>query len=257
MANSYDVTRLPFQQPKTQTVVNWNSCTADEILNYEEEGQEVPEQYLKWAEEMAAAMNVQDDVTYEMANGQVNEEEGGMNAAQTFRSELGDSGVSLKQQGQIFITESQDKEEQTLASIENMAPLLSQSEEINEEANAFKIDIDKSPTSEIFSKQIQKSVYNFVKNFEIHRLDKILKLFECINKLGLKVDIAEAQNMYFNKIYMKFTNLLDNVLQSNDNIEEVRDFLFSLLVLGEFLNINTEFYKSSILKLTSKQIKID
>lgn len=128
---------------------------------------------------------------------------------------------------------------------------------INEEANKFKIEIDKTPANEIFSKQIQQSVYNFVKNFEIQRLDKILKLFECVNKLNLKVDISESQNMYFNKIYMKFTSLLDNVLQANDNVEEVRDFLFSLLVLGEFLNINTDFYKSSILKLTAKQIKID
>ena len=77
MANSYDVTRLPIQQQPKTTGVNWNSCTADEILRYEEDGQEVPEQYLKWAEEMAAAMNVQDDVTYEMANGEVNEEAGG------------------------------------------------------------------------------------------------------------------------------------------------------------------------------------
>ena len=43
---------------------------------------------------------------------------------------------------------------------------------------------------------------------------------------------------------------------SENDIEEVRDFLFDLLVLGEHLNINTEFYKTSILKLTSKKIKI-
>ena len=135
--------------------------------------------------------------------------------------------------------------------------LIQKAYEINAEAKAFKVEIDKTPTNEIFSRQIQKSVYNFVKNFEIDKLDKILKLFECVNKLELKIDIAEAQNMYFNKIYLKFKNLLDNVLEANDNIEEVRDFLFSLLVLGEFLNINTEFYKSSILKLTAKHIKID
>ncbi len=123
---------------------------------------------------------------------------------------------------------------------------------IVEEANAFKIEIDKSQTNKIFSEQIQKLIYNFMKNFEIHRLDKILKMFEYSTKLGLKVDIAETQNMYFNKIYMKFTKLLDSALDQNDNIEEVRDFLFNLLVLGEYLNINTEFYKSSILKLTSK-----
>ena len=63
--------------------------------------------------------------------------------------------------------------------------------------------------------------------------------------------------MYFNKIYTKFKNLLDGVLSSNENIDEVRDFLFSLLVLGEYLNINTDFYKSSILKLTAKPISID
>lgn len=131
MANSYDVTRVPFKPQ--QEIVNWNTCTADEILSYEEEGQEVPEQYLRWAEEMSAAMNVQDDVTYEMANGEVGEGENG-NAAQNFRAELGDSGVSLKQQGQIFITESKDKEEQTLASIETMAPLLNQTQQINDEA---------------------------------------------------------------------------------------------------------------------------
>ena len=129
--------------------------------------------------------------------------------------------------------------------------------EINEEAKNFRIEIDKTPTGNIFSKQIQTSVYNFVKNFEPHRLDKILKLFECINKLGLKVDIAEAQNMYFNKIYAKFTTLLDNALKTNNSIEDVRNFLFSILVLGEYLNIDTGFYKSSILKLTSERITID
>ena len=129
--------------------------------------------------------------------------------------------------------------------------------EINNEALAFKVEIDKTPTCEIFSDHIQKTIYNFVKNFEIQRLDKILKMFECVNKLGLKIDIAEAQNMYFNKIYTKFTTLLDKVLEANDNVEEVRDFLFSLLVLGEFLNINTDFYKTSILKLTSKKLTIN
>ena len=124
--------------------------------------------------------------------------------------------------------------------------------EITKEAEAFKIEIDKSQTSKIFSEQIQKLIYNFMKKFEIHRLDKILKMFEYATKLNLKIDIAEAQNMYFNKIYTKFTKLLDAALAQNDNVEEVRDFLFDLLVLGEYLNINTEFYKSSILKLTSK-----
>ncbi len=129
--------------------------------------------------------------------------------------------------------------------------------ELNEEAALFQTEINKTETSDIFSKTIQYSIYNFIKNFEMNRLDRILKLFACAGTLGLKVDIAEAQNMYFNKIYMKFTELLEKVLQANENLEEVRDFLFSLLVLGEYLNINTDFYKSSILRLTSQRIEIN
>lgn len=135
--------------------------------------------------------------------------------------------------------------------------LISKACAINEEAAALRIEIDKSSTGAIFSREIQNCVYNFVKNFEAHRLDKILKLFECVNKLGLKVDIAEAQNLYFSKIYMKFTTLLDNAIKTDSSIEEVRNFLFSLLVLGEYLNIDTGFYKSSILKLTAERITID
>ena len=87
-------------------------------------------------------------------------------------------------------------------------------------------------------------------------MEKIIRLFETAGRLQLKVDISEAQNMYFNKIYAKFTKLLDTALETNDNIDEVRDFLFEILVLGEYLNINTEFYKSAILRLTSERIKI-
>lgn len=156
MANSYDVTRIPFKPQ--QQIVNWNSCTADEILNYEEEGQEVPEQYLRWAEEMSAAMNVQDDVTYEMA--QANEggtgEDGGLNSAQTFRGELADSGVSLKQQGKIFITESQAKEAETITSIGEMAPLLNQAQEIDNQAKDI-TDTTKTRLEEIKS-QVEAAV---------------------------------------------------------------------------------------------------
>ena len=134
--------------------------------------------------------------------------------------------------------------------------LIQRATEITTEANDFKVEINKAPTNKIFSDEIQKSIYGFSKNMEIHRLEKIIKLFENAGKLQLIVDISEAQNLYFNKIYTKFTRLLDHAISANDNIDEVRDFLFDILVLGEYLNINTEFYKSSILKLTAKHLQI-
>ena len=133
---------------------------------------------------------------------------------------------------------------------------IQQALEIINEANDFQVKINKKPTEDIFSEEIQKAIYDFAKNFEIHRLEKTIKLFENAGKLQLKVDISEAQNLYFNKIYTNFTALLDAALDSNENMEEIRDFLFSILVLGEYLNINTDFYKSSILKLTATRIDI-
>ena len=134
--------------------------------------------------------------------------------------------------------------------------LIQRAIEIDKEAQMFQVEIDKKPTADIFSQEIQKSIYNFMKNFEKHRLDKIIRIFESASKLALTIDISEAQNMYFNKIYKKFTTLLDTVLKQNENVEEVRDFLFEILVLGEYLNINSDFYKSSILRLTAKKIQI-
>lgn len=128
MANTYDVLGPRFQQNQ---VVNWGSCTAEEILEFEEQGQEVPEQYLSWAEEMAASMNVQDDVTYEMAQ---MESGGSGNAAADFRQQLSEDGVSLKRQGQIFTEESRNKEELTLQTIQQMGPLLNVPEQLEEEA---------------------------------------------------------------------------------------------------------------------------
>ncbi|MBQ9246204.1 DUF3536 domain-containing protein [bacterium] len=134
--------------------------------------------------------------------------------------------------------------------------ILQRALEIIAESGNFKVELNKNDTNKIFSEEIQKSIYEFSKMLEIQRLERIIKLFESAGKLQLKVDISEAQNMYFNKIYAKFTKLLDSTIEANNNIEEVRDFLFDILVLGEYLNINTEFYKSSILKLTAKHLQI-
>jgi len=127
MANSYDILGPRLQQNQ---IVNWGSCTAEEILEYEEQGQDVPEEYLRWAEEMSASMNAQDDVTYEMAQA----ENGNGGSAADFRQQMQDDGISLKQQGRIFIEESRNKEEFTLQAIEQMAPLLNVSQELSEEA---------------------------------------------------------------------------------------------------------------------------
>lgn len=113
--------------------INWNDLTANEVLEYQDEGQDVPDEVLAWAQEMAGTENA-DEITYEMASS--NEEGTTGNAATDLRQQLSDGGMSLKDQGKVFIDESKAKEDLTLQSITEMAPLLVTAQEIGDEAEA-------------------------------------------------------------------------------------------------------------------------
>ncbi len=114
--------------------INWNDLTATEVLAYEDEGQDVPDAILAWAQEMAGTENA-DQITYEMY--EENGENSSGNAATDLRQELSDSHLSLKSQGKIFIEQSKEKEEITLQAITEMAPLLNVAQEIGTEAEAI------------------------------------------------------------------------------------------------------------------------
>ena len=55
--------------------IKWQQLTAKEILKYSQEGQQVPNEYQKWAAAISAVLNVNDDVTYEMTNGETDIQE--------------------------------------------------------------------------------------------------------------------------------------------------------------------------------------
>lgn len=50
--------------------IRWQQMTAKEILKMRDQGEEVPSEFQKWAAAVSAVMNTQDDVTYEMVNGE-------------------------------------------------------------------------------------------------------------------------------------------------------------------------------------------
>jgi len=50
--------------------IQWQQLTAKEILEFQREGEKVPDEYQKWAAAISASLNVQDEVTYEMVNGE-------------------------------------------------------------------------------------------------------------------------------------------------------------------------------------------
>lgn len=123
--------------------------------------------------------------------------------------------------------------------------LIQQATDINFEAKKIDIKLDKSPSNLVFSKKILQNINRLVHSFEIQQADVVLEIFDNVRKLELNVDIAEAQNIYFTKIYHRIGDIIASEAFKNKKSSNKR-FVEMLLDIGENLNINTEFYKRKL-----------
>ena len=124
--------------------------------------------------------------------------------------------------------------------------VLQQAMDINFEAKSMGIKLDKQPSNNIFSKKIRQNINRLAYSFEIQQADVVLELFEYIEKLELEVDISEAQNIFFSKIYLNIGEIIES--SQNSNRKSDRRFVEMLLDIGSKLNINTEFYRAKLVK---------
>ena len=124
---------------------------------------------------------------------------------------------------------------------------IQQAMDINYEAKKIDIQLDKTPSNKIFSKKIQQNINRLVHSFEIQQADVLLEIFDSINKLELQIDISEAQNIYFSKIYHKIGDIIESGTATKRSSN--KKFIEMLLEIGENLNINTEFYRKKLDKL--------
>jgi len=121
--------------------------------------------------------------------------------------------------------------------------ILQQASDINFEAKRIGIEIDKAPTAKIFSKKIAQNVSRLAYALDIQQVDATLELLDCIGKLELDVDIAEAQNYFFSKIVNNIEELVQNMTCAAD-----RELVTMLFEIGENLNINMDYYKQQFNK---------
>ncbi|MBE7713685.1 MAG: DUF3536 domain-containing protein [Cyanobacteria bacterium SIG26] len=119
--------------------------------------------------------------------------------------------------------------------------------DINFEAKKMNIQIDKTPSNKNFAKRINTNLIRLTKSFEIQQADAIVELFEIIEKLDLQIDISESQNIYYNKIYHRIGDIIENNLE-NKKEKDIK-FIKLLLEIGVKLNVNVDFYKVKIEKL--------
>jgi len=117
--------------------------------------------------------------------------------------------------------------------------LIQQAKDLNYEAKRINIQMDKQQSNQIFSAKILQNINRLVYSFEIQQASAIIELFDNIEALDLQVDISEAQNIYFTKIFHRIGDVLETSSKSPSN----KKFVEKLLKIGERLNINTEFYQ--------------
>ena len=118
--------------------------------------------------------------------------------------------------------------------------IIQQASDINFEAKRIGVEIDKQPTAKVFSKKIAQNINRLSYALDIQQVDATLELLDCISKLEIKVDIAEAQSYFFSKIVTNLEDLIQNITCQTD-----RDLITMLFDIGENLNINMDYYKTA------------
>ncbi len=118
--------------------------------------------------------------------------------------------------------------------------IIQQAADINFEAKRIGVTIDKTLTSKIFSKKIAQNINRLSYALDNQQVDATLELLDCISKLEIDVDIAEAQSYFFAKIVSNMEELIQSISCQAD-----RDLLRMLFDIGENLNINMDYYKNA------------
>lgn len=128
-------------------------------------------------------------------------------------------------------------------------PVIQQIMAINYEAKRIGIDIDKTTSNKNFGRKLITNLNRLTKSFEFQQAEAISDLFDIMEKLELQIDLTEAQNIYYNKIYHRIGDIIEN------NKDEQRDkdikFINILLQIGEKLHINVDFYRIKLDKILS------
>lgn len=117
--------------------------------------------------------------------------------------------------------------------------------EIKNEADKFFINLNKTKADDILSKMLEDSLTKLIKTMSLKHAKELKALFELIDELGIDLEIVSAQNLYFEKIFRKMDILVDHI-KNSDNKSQDRQFALLLLDIGDFLKINTDFYRPRI-----------
>lgn len=237
-----------FQQKKNQDIA-WKNLTADEIIKYINQGEDVPEEIKRWATEVQKLQDIPDDITYASVNGSSNKDEINntradsdepdaddaaekttMTQAQQFRQNLELNGMSKYDQGKTMSDQSvtATKAEETMATrlseIQELSEVLSSQAE-----NKANETVQKTSSMKQELNQLIEKAKSGDKSLTPADFNRISELGNILNATGLQVqaEIGDIGNQI---------SALDNEIIQFENIAPTAtDFGTETVVIGSEL----------------------
>jgi alpha-amylase/alpha-mannosidase (GH57 family) len=113
------------------------------------------------------------------------------------------------------------------------------------EAAKFHININKTNAGEILARRLRDEILKLAATLDTKVAKNFMRMTEIIEKLSLNLDIRACQNAYFENIFQKMPQLIEQ-LQNSKNKAAERQLAIALLDVGKKINIQTEFYRTEV-----------
>ena len=121
---------------------------------------------------------------------------------------------------------------------------------IRQLADKFNIKLNTPKISLILSNNLSELINALQNKTSLKNAKEMLYFFELLEKLKIETEISDAQNIFYKMFCSDFEKLFEKINRQNG--DSTRELFLKLLEIGKRLNINVEFYREKIDKLTGK-----
>ncbi len=202
-----------YMQRNKEQDIAWERLTASQVMRYVAEGQDAPQEILRWASEVNKLQNIPDDVTYASVNGEssadaINDvqaqsddpdaddaaEKQTLTQAQEFRQSMEMSGESKYNQGKALSNKSKESTFAEKAMELHLNKSKKQAESVSETAEQ-KAKTTESRTSSMKQEldRLLEKAQNKDKNLSPADLNRIAELGGMLNMIGSRAQAELAQ----------------------------------------------------------------